>query len=212
MLPMAVNLRRGSRIATMIALGVLVTVANGSEKNAEARRSVVRSEVVRAAVRHHVDPRLAVSVAKIESGFEPWARSNKGAIGVMQLMPGTARQLGVNPRDYRQNIDAGVRHLRWLQQRYPGNLEAALAAYNAGVGAVDRHGGIPPFAETEQYIGSVMSEYRGAPVRSKAVRQSRSANARQRMAACAGTEIAFDAAGRLYVRSRAVGSGCEPLR
>jgi len=201
------------RIAVVVSvLGIFAARVDASDKEAETRRRAVRNEVVRAAIRHRVDPKLATSVAGVESGFEPRARSRMGAIGVMQLMPGTARTFGVNPWDYRQNIDAGVRHLRWLQRRYPGNLEAALAAYNAGVASVDRHGGVPPFAETKRYVGLVLSRFRGTPAQNRTVRRSRNARRPPKTVACSGTETAFDATGRLYVRTRAVATGCEPLR
>jgi soluble lytic murein transglycosylase-like protein len=87
-----------------------------------------------------------------ESGFAAQAVSAKGAIGLMQLMPETARDLGVDPRDPAQNVDGGARYLRDLLVRYGGGLRHALAAYNAGPQAVDKYNGVPPYAETIQYI------------------------------------------------------------
>jgi soluble lytic murein transglycosylase-like protein len=102
-----------------------------------------------AADRHNVDPALVRAVIQTESGWDPSAVSRRGAVGLMQLHPMTAQRFGVddvfNPQE---NVDAGVRYLKGLLQRYKGNLDLALAAYNAGEGAVDRHGGIPPFRET----------------------------------------------------------------
>ncbi len=104
-----------------------------------------------------MNPALVEAVIRIESAFNPWAVSRKGAQGLMQLMPRTASALGVrdsfNPR---QNIEGGVRHLRYLLDRYPGNVPLALAAYNAGEGAVDSYGGIPPYTETQQYVQKVL--------------------------------------------------------
>ena len=107
-----------------------------------------------AAARHALAPELVESVIRVESNFQARAVSPKGARGLMQLMPATAAQLGVrNVFDVHQNIEGGVRHLRHLVDRYGGNLALALAAYNAGVEAVGRYGGIPPYAETQMYGG-----------------------------------------------------------
>ena len=142
-------------LRTLLVVSVSVGFAWG-EETVKAR---VRAEIVRASVRHGVDPGLAQAVAKRESGFQPRVVSPKGAVGVMQLMPGTAMSLGVDPWNARQNIDGGVRYLASLLGRYRGNVRLALAAYNAGPGAVDRFGGVPPYAETRGYVGSVMGEY-----------------------------------------------------
>jgi soluble lytic murein transglycosylase-like protein len=98
---------------------------------------------------------LVRSVMKNESGFSPRAISPKGAIGLMQLMPGTAQTLGANPADPAQNADAGARYLRDLLQKYDGGLWHALAAYNAGPGAVDKYRGVPPYSETIRYINRI---------------------------------------------------------
>jgi soluble lytic murein transglycosylase-like protein len=106
-----------------------------------------------------LDPDLAKAVVKAESGFNPKAVSPKGAIGLMQLMPETARTLGVNPHDPAQNVEAGACYLRDLLVRYDNLLWHALAAYNAGTQAVDRHRGIPPYAETLGYINRITLDY-----------------------------------------------------
>jgi soluble lytic murein transglycosylase-like protein len=110
-----------------------------------------------AAARHELAPELVESVIRVESNFKARAVSPKGARGLMQLMPATAAKLGVrNVFDARQNIEGGVRHLRYLVDRYDGNLALALAAYNAGAEAVGRYGGIPPYPETQAYVARVL--------------------------------------------------------
>ena len=115
----------------------------------------------RAARRYELDPSLLKAVIQQESGFDAGARSSAGAMGLMQLMPGTAASLGVtNPRDPEQNVDGGSRLLRQLLDRYGGRLDLALAAYNAGPGAVDKYGGIPPYSETQEYVRNILGMYR----------------------------------------------------
>ena len=122
----------------------------------------IDAAITQSAARHNVDPNLVRSVVKVESNFNPNAVSRKGAMGLMQLMPGTARSLNVtNPFDPEQNVDAGVRHLKKLLESFGGDVKLSLAAYNAGAGAVARSAGIPRFAETHNYVRRITSIYYG---------------------------------------------------
>jgi soluble lytic murein transglycosylase-like protein len=118
-------------------------------------------QIVRdASERHNLDPALVKAVIGTESGWNPKAVSNKGALGLMQLIPSTAGRMGVNnPFDPAQNVDGGARYLRSLLDRYHGNLEMTLAAYNAGEGAVERFGGVPAYPETRAYVKKVTNSY-----------------------------------------------------
>jgi soluble lytic murein transglycosylase-like protein len=118
-------------------------------------RTLVRD----AARRTGLPPALVESVARVESNLRPDAVSPKGALGVMQLMPATARELEADPRDIAQNIDAGARLLRGLLIKYDGDVVKALSAYNAGSGAVDHYRGMPPYAETQDYVDKVIRAY-----------------------------------------------------
>jgi len=112
------------------------------------------------AERHALDPALIRAMIGAESSWNPRAVSHKGAQGLMQLIPATAQRLGVtDPFDPVQNLDGGVRYLRWLLERYAGDLEKSLAAYNAGEGAVDRAGGVPNYSETRAYVEKVTNAY-----------------------------------------------------
>ncbi len=122
-----------------------------------ARRKAYDKMIKEVAGRHHVDTALVKAVIRAESDFVPQAVSPKGALGLMQLMPATARMHGVwRAFEPRENVEGGVTHLRYLLDRYNGNLKLALAAYNAGEKAVDSHGGVPPYPETQDYVTSVL--------------------------------------------------------
>jgi soluble lytic murein transglycosylase-like protein len=110
----------------------------------------------------NLDPKLVKAVIQVESGYNHKAVSNKGAMGLMQLMPDTASLFNVrNAFDPEENLRAGTRYLRQLLDRFAGRLELALAGYNAGPGAVEKHGGVPPYAETRDYVRQVLRLYRG---------------------------------------------------
>ena len=109
--------------------------------------------------RHQVNPTVVAAMVRAESAFDPWAVSPKGAMGLLQLMPATAKRFGLTDRQFfepAENLDAGVRYLRWLGERFDGNLALVLAGYNAGEAMVQRYEGVPPFRETDKYIQRVL--------------------------------------------------------
>ncbi len=142
-----------------------IVAANTSTATAVATPFDVDSAIEQAAARHNVDPNLVRAVVKVESNFNPNAVSHKGAMGLMQLMPSTARQLKVqDPFNPEQNVDAGVRHLKQLLESYGGDIKLTLAAYNAGAGAVARSSGVPHYAETQNYVRRITNLYYGGAV------------------------------------------------
>ncbi|MBZ2178495.1 MAG: lytic transglycosylase domain-containing protein [Acidobacteriota bacterium] len=172
-------------------------------KPAESR---IHQLVENAANHYNVDPLLVHAVIAVESNYNPYAVSPVGAQGLMQLMPGTARQLGVrNAFDAEENIRAGVRHLRDLQDQYKDD-RLALAAYNAGAGAVNRYGWIPPYRETQDYVYKVGKKYGDA-------RRAQAANPVQAAAGSSPPEVApppahrpvevfTDSEGRVHMRTK----------
>jgi soluble lytic murein transglycosylase-like protein len=156
------------QVASAPARPDVVAEPEGTPDNREILRGRAMSSaeldsiIDSAAQRHNVDPNLVRAVVKVESNFNPRAVSRKGAMGLMQLMPATARNLNVsNPFDPQQNVDAGVRHLRQLLDSFQGDVSRSLAAYNAGSTAVVRNNGVPPYAETRQYVQRITELYGG---------------------------------------------------
>lgn len=146
-----------SRIGSSVkgpSFGQVLARASGS--SAPACPKTLEPIIADAAGKYGIDPAVIKAVIRTESGFRENAVSPAGARGLMQLMPGTARALGVDPDNPAENIDGGVRYLKQQIDRF-GSLESALAAYNAGPGNVSRYGGMPPFAETRSYVERVLS-------------------------------------------------------
>ena len=143
--------------------GVNVTEENPVNESARrtenAAPTTTEQMILSAARKFGVDSELVKAVATAESDLNQAARSAVGAIGVMQLMPETAESLGVNPYDEKQNIEGGAHYLRQMLDKFNGNLQNAIAAYNAGPGAVQKYGGVPPYSETQNYVGRVLDFY-----------------------------------------------------
>jgi hypothetical protein len=127
------------------------------------RRAELAAAIYELAPGYGLDPAFVLEVVRAESNFNPRARSHKGALGLMQLIPATARRFGVDdPFEPIQNLHGGMAYLRWLLDHFDGDLALALAGYNAGENAVKRHGGIPPYAETRAYVRRILARYGGS--------------------------------------------------
>jgi transglycosylase-like protein with SLT domain len=197
----------------LLSVMVFVVALGRAEAPRPPDRMAVRSEVRRIAAREGIDPLLAEAVAEAESAYNAWAVSPKGAVGVMQLMPKTAGALGVrDPWDVQENVTAGVRYLRYLHWYYRGDLRLTLAAYNAGPGAVAKHGGLPPYTETRQYVMTVLHGYDLRRTSRDGARRARGVS--RKTSVCGGSEVAYDSRGRLYIRAQSMAAGCvgQPLR
>ena len=138
--------------------------ATAVQQAEKSRSDVSDPELARtihaAAAKYAVDPKLVSAVAEVESGGNQSAVSSAGAVGVMQLMPETAAGLGVNPYDMKSNVEGGTKYLREMLDTFDGDVKKAVAAYNAGPNPVKAYGGIPPYAETQNYVNNVLDIYR----------------------------------------------------
>ena len=120
--------------------------------------NTVKATIVKHAIEMGVDPAIALSIARTESGYRHEARSNHGAVGVFQLMPSTARRMGLNPYSLNDNIKGGIMYYKMMYKMF-GSMELALAAYNAGPGNVKRYKAVPPYAETKRFVSKIMTDY-----------------------------------------------------
>lgn len=148
--------------ATRVNAQIYTGQAAGAVNNTKdySSKTKIKELVSKVSKKHGVDEKLVNALIKQESGFNPAAKSRVGAMGLMQLMPATAKGLGVtNAMDPEQNVEGGVKYLKSMLNRYNGNIILALAAYNAGPGAVDKYDGVPPYKETQNYVKSILANY-----------------------------------------------------
>jgi soluble lytic murein transglycosylase-like protein len=165
------SVTRALTLHALCALLILPAISFGAAPVAESGRTALDGADLKHLVQmisreHGVDPMLVDALVRVESSYDPNAVSRRGAMGLMQLMPATAKRLNIDdPFDPEKNIRGGVREFSRLLDQYSGNLQFALAAYNAGEGAVARYRGVPPYAETRDYVSRILTIYTGQPYR-----------------------------------------------
>lgn len=142
----------------VILLATFIFSAVPGFANQKATMAQIKEQIVQCAIEMGVEPEIALSIAKKESGFCQEKRSRMGAVGVYQLLPSTARRIGYNPYHYKDNIRGGIAYYKQLKRMFKSDA-VALAAYNAGPGTVKRYGGIPPYAETKKFVNTVLKYY-----------------------------------------------------
>lgn len=145
-----------TKILTLALVLILSTL--NCYANQKVSMDAIKQQIVKCAVEMGVEPEMALSIAKHESGFCQEKRSRMGAVGVFQILPSTARRIGYNPYHYRDNIRGGIAYYKQMKKMFKSDA-VALAAYNAGPGTVKRYGGVPPYAETRRYVATVMKHY-----------------------------------------------------
>ncbi len=159
---MSIFKNKAKRTPLLLSLFAVLSILFAGNADAlfvqDYSKDAIKERIIRQAIKQKLDPALALSVAKQESNFNKNARSPVGAIGLFQLMPATAREIGVNPYYVNDNIVGGITYLKSMKKRF-GKVELALAAYNAGPGAVSRYKGIPPYRETRNYVRNILRYY-----------------------------------------------------
>lgn len=151
-------MRKFTKLFLTALLLLSVMSSSQAQNNVVSNQLEIKEKIVRHSLQYGVDPALSLSVVKQESNFNKSAKSARGAVGLFQLMPSTAKSLGVNPYYINENIIGGIKYLKSLQDKF-GSVDLVIAAYNAGPGAVKRHNGIPPYRETRSYVKKIVTHY-----------------------------------------------------
>lgn len=151
-------MRKFTKLFLTALLLLSVMSSSQAQNNVVSNQLAIKEKIVRHSLQYGVDPALSLSVVKQESNFNKSAKSARGAVGLFQLMPSTAKSLGVNPYYINENIIGGIKYLKSLQDKF-GSVDLVIAAYNAGPGAVKRHNGIPPYRETRAYVKKIVTHY-----------------------------------------------------